>query len=366
MKKILFAAYSLNIGGIETALVTLINYLAKKQYDITLVLEKKEGIFLDIIDKTVKIIEYSPSYNKNKIIAKLKNATKRLKFIFKYKNKFDCAISFATYSLSSSFIARTASNNSVLWVHNNYLSFFENNEEKYLDFFYKVNVEKFSKIVFVSEESKNDFERRFKYLSEKLIVCNNLIDYKEIVKKSEECITDFKKSSDEITFLNIGRHDEKQKQLTRLIKSAQILKQKKYKFKIILVGVGPDTQYYKKQVKDLNLENEIIFLGPKKNPYPYFKQCDSVILTSNFEGYPVVYIESFVFNKPIITTDVSDSEKDINGKYGLVCSKDVKQISNAMENFINNRYEIKDKFNPEKYNNEIIKKVENIILNKTT
>ena len=45
MKKILFAAYSLDLGGIETALVTLINYLAKKQYDITLVLEKKEGIF---------------------------------------------------------------------------------------------------------------------------------------------------------------------------------------------------------------------------------------------------------------------------------------------------------------------------------
>ena len=55
-------------------------------------------------------------------------------------------------------------------------------------------------------------------------------------------------------------------------------------------------------------------MGPKKNPYPYFKECDSVILTSNFEGYPVVYIESLVFNKPIITTDVSDSKKDIEGK----------------------------------------------------
>ena len=56
MKKILFAAYSLDLGGIETALVTLINYLAKKQYDITLVLEKKEGIFLDTMDKNIKII----------------------------------------------------------------------------------------------------------------------------------------------------------------------------------------------------------------------------------------------------------------------------------------------------------------------
>ena len=126
MKKILFAAYSLDLGGIETALVTLINYLAKKQYDITLVLEKKEGIFLDTIDKNIKIIEYSPSYNKNRILAKIKNALNRLKFILKYKNKFDCAISFATYSLSSSFVARTSSKNSVLWVHNNYLNFFEN------------------------------------------------------------------------------------------------------------------------------------------------------------------------------------------------------------------------------------------------
>ena len=177
MKKILFAAYSLDLGGIETALVTLINYLAKKQYDITLVLEKKEGIFLDTIDKNIKIIEYSPSYNKNRILAKIKNALNRLKFILKYKNKFDCAISFATYSLSSSFIARTSSKNSVLWVHNNYLNFFENDERKYLEFFNNVNAEKFTKIVFVSEESKKDFENRYKNLKDKLIVCNNLIDY---------------------------------------------------------------------------------------------------------------------------------------------------------------------------------------------
>ena len=43
MKKLLFSAYSLDVGGIETALVTLLNELAKKQYEITLVLEKKTG-----------------------------------------------------------------------------------------------------------------------------------------------------------------------------------------------------------------------------------------------------------------------------------------------------------------------------------
>ena len=56
-KKVLFAAYSLDVGGIETALVTLLNYLNDK-YDITLVLEKKQGIFLDKIPENVKVIEY--------------------------------------------------------------------------------------------------------------------------------------------------------------------------------------------------------------------------------------------------------------------------------------------------------------------
>lgn len=359
MKKILFAAYSLEIGGIETALVTLINHLVKKQYDITLVLEQKQGIFLNEIDNKVKIIEYSPSYCKNRLIAKLRNGINRLKFSTKYKNKFDCSISFATYSLSNSFVARTSSKNSILWVHNNYLSFFDNNEEEYLRFFKNLKAEFFNKIVFVSEESKNDFQSRFKNLKEKLIVCNNLIDYQQIISKSKEEIGKVKK--DEITFLNIGRHDEKQKRLSRLIDASKKLSDNGYKFKVLLVGDGENNKEYKEKVNSLNLQEKIIFLGPKKNPYPYYNQCDAVILTSDFEGYPVVYIETLTLEKPIITTNVSDSKKDIDGKFGLVCEKNVDDIYEKMKYFIENRYTIKQKFNPEKFNNEIIKKVENII-----
>lgn len=49
MKKILFAAYNLDLGGIETSLVTLTNFLLEKGYEITIALEKKEGVFLDKI-----------------------------------------------------------------------------------------------------------------------------------------------------------------------------------------------------------------------------------------------------------------------------------------------------------------------------
>ena len=66
-------------------------------------------------------------------------------------------------------------------------------------------------------------------------------------------------------------------------------------------------------------------------------------------------------NKPIITTDVSDSKQDIAGKCGIVTDKTVKMIYEAMKYFIKNGYEIKEKFEPEEFNNEIINKVEKII-----
>ena len=112
-KKVLFSAYTLDVGGIETALVNLLNELVKR-YDVTLVLEKKQGIFLNELDKTIKVIAYNPNQSKNTIIRKTVNLLKRIKFIVKYKNKFDFAASFATYSKMGSFCARTASKNNVL------------------------------------------------------------------------------------------------------------------------------------------------------------------------------------------------------------------------------------------------------------
>ena len=67
MKKLLFAAYSLDIGGIEKALVTLVNELQNREYDITLVLEKIQGIFLEELNPKIHVIEYLTSKDKNKL-----------------------------------------------------------------------------------------------------------------------------------------------------------------------------------------------------------------------------------------------------------------------------------------------------------
>jgi len=358
MKKLLISAYSLDIGGIETALITLLKYL-HNDYEITLVLEKKQGVFLKDVPNNVKIITYEISQKKIAIIRKIDNFIRQRKFIKANGNKFDCSICYATYSKPCSFVARKSSKSSILWVHNNYMSFFDGNVELYKRFFKELKIEEYKKIVFVSELDKNIFNAYFPEYNKKTVFCNNLIDYKTIINKSNENITDFKKE-DVPTFINIGRHDEKQKRLSRIINATKRLNKEGYKFRVIFIGKGTDTQRYLSMSK--NLKN-IEFLGAKRNPYPYLKQSDALLLSSQFEGYPVVYVESYVLNKPIITTDVSDAKKDIEGRYGLVCDNSEKGVYEGMKEFLDKGFKPLE-FDPEEFNKDIIDNVNKIINDK--
>lgn len=109
------------------------------------------------------------------------------------------------------------------------------------------------------------------------------------------------------------------------------------------------------------LEEYIIFLGAQKNPYPYFNISDCLLLSSEYEGYPVVFIEAQILGLPIITTDISDSREDIENKYGIVTNKNTEEIYNAMKEFIEKGYKIQKEFSPEKYNQEILKELETIL-----
>jgi len=357
MKKLLFAAYSLDVGGIEKALVTLLNELQKRGYEITLVLEKKEGIFLNEINSNIQIITYTPNNDKNILKRKFINFINQINFTLKYKNKFDFSASFATFSNAGAFVSRTASKNSHLWGHADYLTLFENNVEQMKRFFKEKKYNKFKKVVFVSKEGKDTFISVFPEMKEKTIVCNNLINNKKIEELADEKI-EYKKE-DVTTFLNVGRHDERQKRLSKLIEATKKLKKEGYKFKILFVGDGQDSEQYKEMVKQYQLEEQIIFLGRKQNPYPYFKISDSVILTSDYEGYPVVFLESMILNKPIITTKVSDYE-EIEGRYGYTTTKEIQDIYEKMKLFIEKGFEITERFDAEKYNKNIIEKIEKL------
>ena len=386
MKKILFSAYSLDVGGIETALVTLLKYLVK-DYDITLVLEKKQGMFLEDLPKEIKIITYTPSSIKFNFVRKAINFIKQFIFKLKYKNKYDFSANFATYSMPASFVARTASQNNAIWIHNNYMNFYDNNIGQYRKFFKTLKIQNFKKIVFVSELDKKVFIAQFPELIKNTLVCNNLINYERIQKLSNEKIPDedlekiFGKGYKNITkedkkvlnssnslaknkipiFINVGRHDEKQKKISRIIEATEKLNKQGFDFKVLLIGKGTNTKDYQNLIKEKNLNN-IIMLGAKKNPYPYFKLSDCFILSSQFEGYPVVFVEAQILGLPILTTNVSDSKKDIDGIYGQVVENSEKGVYKGMKQVLEKGI-TSTKFDPEKFNEEITQKVKQIIEN---
>ena len=156
-EKILISAKDLKIGGIEKSLIILIKKLLEHGYIVTLVLEKAEGILIEELDSNVKVIEYKPCSISIFGFRKIINFCKRLSFHFKYHKKFDIAISYATYSKTASYVARCASNNSILWCHADYLSLFNGQKSKVEIFFKEICHEKFSKIVFVAKSGKNTF-----------------------------------------------------------------------------------------------------------------------------------------------------------------------------------------------------------------
>ena len=351
-KNIAFFAKNLDIGGIERAIINYVNNIDYSKYNVTLFLEKKEGIYLSEINKNININNFNINENKNIIIRKFINALKLIKFSIKYNNRFDFAANFATSLKSGAILSKRFSKNNAIWFHGNYW----NTKEEAQKFLKYVRAKKYRKIVFVSESLKD------KYLSvynsnQLLYVINNPVNYNEMLRKGNEII---KEKKTKTLILNVGRHEEKSKNLIMLLNSVKKLLDANYDFELWMVGSGPDTDLYKAKVKDLNIEKNVKFLGKKSNVYPYFKICDASVLSSYEEGNPVVYLESKIFNKPIISTDVSDSKIELKG-YGIITDINEESFIKGLKKFLDEGYKIKSKFDPEKYNNDVFNKLYQVI-----
>lgn len=360
-KKILIASYNLDFGGIETSLINLIKNFNLNKYDVTLVLEEKKGVFLKDLPSNIKVEEYKVSTNKNIIIRKTINLMKRIGWYIKNHNKYDASICYATYSGPCSMLARTSSENRILYVHSNYYEAYDKDISKVKEFFDTRKINEFNHIVFVSNESRKDLCKIYPTIKNKSITINNMVDSDRIIKLSEEKIK--LNNNKNKVFLFVGRLDESSKRLTLLLDVAKKAKEDKLPLVFWIVGNGPDEKMYKDIVKEEKLDN-VIFFGAKKNPYPYMKASNYIVLTSRYEGFPVVYNEAIVLNKPILTTiDVSDDYISIDGRFGYVVDKD--NLYEKVKELVNSKDKLKkEKIDFNEINKKRIKMIEELMENK--
>ncbi len=340
MKNIVFFSKDLNIGGMEKSLVILLNELVKF-YNITLVLENKTGFLLKKLDKKINVKEFKISTSNNILIRKIQNGFNRLNWLIKNNKKYDFACNYSTYSFWGSRLAQFSSKNNALYVHSNYVQMLKN-KNNIVDFFEKHKINKFNKIIFVSNESKKAMDVFFPKLSDNFVVINNLFDYQDILKLSNEKVTIFDKKYTNFIFL--GRLENESKNLDLLLNSFKKVVVKNSCFRLYLIGDGPYFKNIEKFILKNNLENNIFMLSTKENPYSYLKNCDCLILTSNYEGFPVVYLEALVLNKQIMTTiPVSCPYIDIND-YAIKLENNASKIANNILNFKKKNIEYKIDF----------------------
>ena len=357
-KNILICSNTLCIGGIEKSLINLLKKIDYNKYNVELLLESYEGELINEVPNNIKVIEYKVYNLKNKLLQKIKNLYNQLNYSIKNKNKYDISICFATYSYPANKISRLSSKNSIIYVHSDYTKLYNENEFK--DFINTRNFDRFKKILFVSNESKNNFLKYYPEFVDKSIVINNIIDIDSIKKLSNEKI-DTKFDKNNINLLFVGRLEETSKNIMTQLKLINDLKIKISNIKLHIIGDGPNKEDYIKYIKDNKLENFITLLGQKINPYPYIKKCDYLLLTSNYEGYPVIFNEANTLEKDIISTiKISDEYTSIGDNFGYLISSNYKETLKELEDILINKKHKQPLINIEEINNKRIKKLEEI------
>ena len=328
-KKILIHIGSLNAGGAEKSLVSLLSVMPKEKYDIDLLLIRKDGLLMDLIPSHINILETPIHYKYYSesprnicfyIRHNPKYLIKKLYTFYKYKmrkdvsldqciwsiwkntfkpleKKYDVAISYLEGITNYYIIDKVNANKKLIWIHNEYDKLGYNRD------FDAPFFEKSDAIVTISHLCMENLVKNFPTLKYKIHILENISNPNIIWEMAKATISDplFSNSAETFKILTVGRFTP-QKNYPLAIDSARILKDKGLRFKWYIIGAGPLKAEIEKKISDYKLENHVILLGLKANPYAYMKQCDVIVQSSIFEGKSIVLDEAKILCKPIVAT----------------------------------------------------------------
>ena len=339
-KNIAIFQTDLGIGGIQKSVINLLNNLDYKKYNVDLYLLSK-GEFFENLPKevNVKILKFFPLF---KILPfKIMNL-----LTFKHiKKEYDVVIDFNGYSnYLSSLALKTRAKKKLMWVHNDYKE--KKKYDKSFNLFYifsKNKYKKFDNIVAVSEGAASSFEEITHVPCEYVIP--NYIDIEEINRKKEENV-EFYVDEECVNICFLGRLVSQKGLESMLIKVRNILNNFK-DFHLYIIGDGPLKDKLISEVEEANMYNYVTFLGNKKNPFPYLKKCDYLILNSKYEGQGMVALEALALGLEVIMPSRLNKYLDIDyiDIYNIKALKKVKRKENKLTN----------------YNKEIDKKISSLL-----
>lgn len=339
--RILFLCESLNIGGAEKALLSILKGLP--DFNINLNLISATGGFMKELDelRNIKLGYWvKPS---NSAINSVFNSFK-VKLIYKWLpsrivgdylcRNYDVVVAFCEGYLTKWVAASSVNCKKIAWVHTDMVNndwpvrtgVFSNAEEE------KETYLKFDHVVGVSELVSSGIVSKFGIKDARTIY--NLLD-DSIEHKALNAIDYHPRRR--LNLVSVGRL-ETVKGYDNLIEAiGRLVNEQKFDISLCLVGDGSQRTALESKARFLNLNDRISFVGSQPNPYPYIKAADVYICSSLQEGFNIAILEAMKLGKPIISTDCAGPHEILEGdKFGILVENSTEGIIDGISRFYHN------------------------------
>lgn len=360
----------MRIGGVERSLLGLLNSFDYNRFEVDLFLFLHDGEFLSMIPSQVNVLPEIRKYTSLLLPTKkvlqngyidvliYKSIAHFFARVFCRKNKlkpenlvyetymqkyvsrclpqvnnkeYDLAISFLTphYIVS----AKTKHRKSIAWIHTDYSFFdFDRKTEEAM-------WNQYNHIASISEDCTNAFAGKFPSQKDKIILIENILSQDFVRKQAEheDVSTEMSKQDKEIMLCSVGRFSQ-QKNFDNVPPLCKELHRRGYPVKWYLIGYGGDEALIRAKIHETQMQDYVIILGKKENPYPYMKACDIYVQPSRYEGKAVTVREAQILGKPVVITRFATSGSQLeDGNNGIIVPMDNEGCAYGIQELINNK-----------------------------
>ncbi|MBW8871475.1 MAG: CDP-glycerol glycerophosphotransferase family protein [Leifsonia sp.] len=138
---------------------------------------------------------------------------------------------------------------------------------------------------------------------------------------------------DVTTFVNVGRLSPEKNQ-ARLIRAFAAVHAENPRTRLVLVGSGPLAAELEGLVAELGLEGSVFLTGMQRNPHAIMAKADCFVLSSDYEGQPMVLLEALVLQLPIVTVEFASAKNALPAGSGMVVPQTVEGVAEGMRAFL--------------------------------
>ena len=352
-KRILFVVNSMDCGGAEKSLLSLLSLFDYSKCDVDLQMFNCQGMFLPLLPDEITILPELPysaflKTQKGSLFfwsTRIKTSL-GLRSKIKIQNQplhdaqcfwhfsrtafdalpttYDAAIAWGQGNPTHFVAEKVTANKKIAIVNVNYEYAGHN---KWFDYPY---YEVFDHIISVSDALKEIMVQVYPEFSNKTTTIYDIRNQTLIQKMANE-FDPYTRSENTAILVTVGRLVF-QKGYDLAVEAGRILKNRGYQFEWYFVGDGPERQHLESLIKQNELETCIYVIGAKDNPYPYMKYADVYVQTSRFEGFCLTLCEARGLHTPPVSTNfdvVYDQIRD--GENGLIVEMNATSIADGIE-----------------------------------